>query len=65
MVREQIIGALDLDMLLAYSDDPLAAGAVRYLTDFDVYAMYAIVVLPSRGTFRSRSDCIIRPIWFA
>jgi hypothetical protein len=49
MVREQIIGALDLDMLLAYSDDPLAAGAVRYLTDFDVYAMYAIVVLPSRG----------------
>jgi len=49
VVRNRLMAERGLDMLLAYSDDPLEAGAVRYLTDFDVYAMYAIVVVPRRG----------------
>jgi hypothetical protein len=44
---------------------PLEAGAVRYLTDFDVYAMYAVVMVPVTddnmgvdlaGVFRTPTD---------
>jgi Xaa-Pro aminopeptidase len=48
-VRTRLMAERGLDMLLAYSDDPLEAGAVRYLTDFDVYAMYAVVMVPRTG----------------
>jgi Xaa-Pro aminopeptidase len=48
-LRAALLAPLGLDLLLAYSDDPLNAGAVRYLTDFDVYAMYALVMVPRQG----------------
>ena len=48
-LRAALLAPLGLDLLLAYSDDPLNAGAVRYLTDFDVYAMYALVMVPPQG----------------
>ncbi|HUT49775.1 MAG TPA: M24 family metallopeptidase [Alphaproteobacteria bacterium] len=47
--RDRLLRPLDLDMLLCYADDISAAGAVRYLTDFDVYAMYALAIVPRRG----------------
>src|ERR1700704_4950768 len=49
IVRQRLLAPLNLDLLLIYSDDPLKAGAVRYLTDFDVYAMYALAVVPPSG----------------
>jgi Xaa-Pro aminopeptidase len=48
-LRQALLAPRGLDMLLAYADDTLDAGAVRYLTDFDVYAMYALVLVPRRG----------------
>ncbi|HXP31391.1 MAG TPA: M24 family metallopeptidase [Stellaceae bacterium] len=48
-LRQTLLAPLGLDMLLAYADDTLDAGAVRYLTDFDVYAMYALVLVPRCG----------------
>jgi hypothetical protein len=49
IVRQQLLAPLKLDLLLVYSDDTLKAGAVRYLTDFDIYAMYALAVVPPNG----------------
>jgi Xaa-Pro aminopeptidase len=40
---------LNLDMLIAYSDDIYNAGPVRFLTNFDVYAMYGLVAVPATG----------------
>lgn len=48
-LRREVMDAAALDLLVAYSDDILAAGAVRYLTDFDMYAMYGLVIVPRRG----------------
>lgn len=48
-LRREVMDACALDMLIAYSDDILSAGAVRYLTDFDMYAMYGLVIVPRRG----------------
>jgi hypothetical protein len=48
-LRREVMQACDLDLLIAYSDDILSAGAVRYLTDFDMYAMYGLAVVPRRG----------------
>jgi Xaa-Pro aminopeptidase len=48
-VRHRVLAEMELDLLLAYSDEPQKAGPVRYLTDFDVYAMYALVVVPRQG----------------
>src|SRR5690606_7991640 len=48
-LRAGVMEPLGLDLLLAYADDPLFPGAVRYLTGFDVYAMYALVAVPRRG----------------
>jgi hypothetical protein len=49
IIRQRLIATHNLDLLLVYSDDPLKAGAVRYLTDFDIYAMYALTVVPPNG----------------
>ncbi len=48
-LRREVLDASDLDMLIAYSDDILSPGAVRYLTDFDMYAMYGLAIVPRRG----------------
>lgn len=48
-VRAEVMAPLELDLLLAYTDDPFDPGAVRYLTDFDTYAMYALAVVPRQG----------------
>ena len=45
LVRQGVMAKHNLDLFLAYADDPNQAGAVRYLTDFDIYAMYALVVI--------------------
>jgi Xaa-Pro aminopeptidase len=48
-LRREVMDAAGLDLLIAYSDDILAPGAVRYLTDFDIYAMYGMAIVPRRG----------------
>lgn len=48
-VRRSLMQPSQLDLLIAYSDDVLSPGAVRYLTDFDVYAMYGVVLVPKQG----------------
>lgn len=48
-LRREVMDACGLDMLIGYSDDILAPGAVRYLTDFDMYAMYGLAIVPRRG----------------
>jgi len=48
-LRREVMDPCGLDMLVAYSDDILSAGAVRYLTDFDIYAMYGLAIVPRRG----------------
>ena len=48
-LRREVMDACGLDMLIAYSDDILSPGAVRYLTDFDMYAMYGLAIVPRRG----------------
>jgi hypothetical protein len=49
LVRQEVMAKHNLDLFLAYADDPGEAGAVRYLTDFDIYAMYALVAVPCAG----------------
>ena len=39
----------DIDLLLIYSADVFNAGNVRYLTNFDAYASYGMVMLPRVG----------------
>lgn len=48
-VRSEVMAPLGLDLLIAYADDPLFPGAVRYLTAFDIYAMYAVAAVPRQG----------------
>jgi hypothetical protein len=48
-LRRELMDACELDLLIGYSDDILSAGAVRYLTDFDMYAMYGLAMVPRRG----------------
>jgi hypothetical protein len=48
-LRRAVMEPCDLDLLIGYSDDILSPGAVRYLTDFDMYAMYGLAIVPRRG----------------
>ncbi len=48
-VRCDLMKPRNIDLLLVYADDVFKPGNVRYLTNFDVYAMYAMVMLPSVG----------------
>jgi Xaa-Pro aminopeptidase len=48
-LRQRLMEPLGLDLVVAYADDPHFAGAVRYIADFDVYAMYAVAIVPRRG----------------
>ena len=48
-VRATVMAPLNLDMLIAYSDDIYNAGPVQFLTNFDVYAMYGLVAVPATG----------------
>ncbi len=48
-IRGDLMKPQGIDLLLVYADDIFRPGNVRYLTDFDVYAIYAMVVVPCVG----------------
>jgi Xaa-Pro aminopeptidase len=48
-VRCELMRPRNIDLLLLYADDVFQPGNVRYLTNFDLYANYAMVMLPSVG----------------
>ena len=48
-VRRDLMEHRNIDVLLIYSDDLFRAGDVRYLTNFDAYANYGLVILPRAG----------------
>jgi Xaa-Pro aminopeptidase len=48
-VRADLMEPRQIDLLLIYADDVFRPGGVRYLTNFDVYANYAMAMLSASG----------------